>query len=136
MGGHRVVRVSEVPGGADGCFAAVVAFGDAAEYEVSVRAPGDAAGERLLAWYFEEHLRFPFLDRDLERQAVEQLADYGKALFGQVFGGAAAHDYQVLRERSFDGCRLEVIGSAEFRTVNSGSDRTRHQVVNWRRSSE
>ena len=113
-----VIRVTEVPGGADGAFAARVAFGEAAEYEVSVRAPGDAAGERLLAWYFEEHLRFPFLDRDLERQAVTLLADYGRDLFGQVLGGAAAHDYRRLRERAFDGCRLEVTGSAGFQLLH------------------
>ena len=58
-----------------------------------------AAGERLLAWYFEEHLRFPFLDRDLERQAVGAAGrSTGRSLFGQVFGGAAAHDYRGLRE--------------------------------------
>ena len=113
-----VVRVTEIPGGADGSFAAWVAFGDAAEYEVTVRAPGDAATERLLTWYFEEHLRFPFLDRDLERQATGHLADYGRDLFGQVFGSTAAHDYRRLRERSFDGCRLEISGSAEFQLLH------------------
>jgi hypothetical protein len=113
-----VVRVTEVPGGADGAYAARVAFGDVAEYEVTVRAPGDAAAERLLAWYFEEHLRFPFLDRDLERQAAAALAGYGRELFGQVLGGVAAHDYRRLRERAFDGCRLEVTGSAGFHLLH------------------
>ena len=89
-----------------------------AEYEVSVTVPGDAASERLLTWYFEEHLRFPFLDRDLERQAVTALRDYGQALFGQVLGGDAAHDYRRLRELSFDGCRLEVTGSAGFHRLH------------------
>jgi tetratricopeptide (TPR) repeat protein len=113
-----VVKVTEVPGGAEGSFAAVVGFGDGVEYEVSVRAPGDAAAEKLLAWYFEEHLRFPFLDRDLERRAVAELAEYGRVLFGQVFGGAAAHDYRGMRARSFDGCRLEVTGSAGFHLLH------------------
>ena len=113
-----VVRITEVPGGTDGSFAAWVRFGDAAEYEASVTVPGDAAGERLLAWYFQEHLRFPFLDRDHERQAVVQLRDYGESLFAQVFGGVAAHDYRSLRERSFDGCRLEVTGSAAFHLLH------------------
>lgn len=109
-----VVKITELPGGSDGSFAARVGFGDAAEYPVTVTPPGDAAGERLLAWYFEKHLRFPFLDRDKERQAVALLREYGQALFGQVFGGAAAHDYRRLRDRSFDGCRVEVTGSAGF----------------------
>jgi hypothetical protein len=129
-----VVKITEVPGGADGSFAARVAFEDAAEYDVTVHAPGDAAAERLLAWYFEEHLRFPFLDRDKERQAVAQLADYGRDLFGQVLGGAAAHDYRRLRERSFDGCRLEVTGSAGFiqgigQTLRGWANYHRHGVA-------
>jgi tetratricopeptide (TPR) repeat protein len=113
-----VVRVTEVPGGSGGSFAARVVFGDGAEYDVTLTAPWDAASEKLLAWYFEEHLRFPFLDRDLERQAVARLRQYGEALFGQVLGGTAAHDYRSLREQSFDGCRLEVTGSAAFQLLH------------------
>ena len=113
-----VVRVTEVPGGAGGAFVARVGFGDGAEYEVAVSVPGDAASEQLLGWYFEEHLRFPFLDRDKERQAVAALRDYGEALFGQMLGGAAAHDYRRLRERAFDGCRVEVTGSAGFHQLH------------------
>ena len=113
-----VVKITEISGGPDGSFATRVGFGNAAEYEVTVTVPGDAARERLLAWYFEEHLRFPFLDRDKERQAVAQLKQYGAALFGQVFGGAASHDYRRLREWSFDGCRLEIIGSAGFQLLH------------------
>ena len=71
-----------------------------------------------LAWYFEEHLRYPFLDKDMEQQAVEQIAEYGEALFGQVFGGEASHDYRNLRERSFDGCRMEVSGSAALHRLH------------------
>ena len=74
--------------------------------------------ERLLAWYFEQHLRFPFLDRDLEEQAVARLGEYGRSLFGQVLGGEAIHDYRKLRDRAFDGCRLEVTGSAAFHLLH------------------
>ena len=79
---------------------------------------GDAHSERLMSWYFEEHLRFPFLDKDLERQAVAGLRQYGEALFGQVLGGDAAHDYRSLKERGFDGCRVEVTGSAAFHRLH------------------
>ena len=113
-----VIRVSESAALSDGSFGVRVAFDDAADYEATVGDPADAAAEKLLAWYFEEHLRFPFLDRDLERQAVDELAGYGRSLFGQVLAGAAAHDYRVLRDRSFDGCRLEVTGSAAFHLLH------------------
>jgi tetratricopeptide (TPR) repeat protein len=113
-----VVRVSESAANADGSFYIRVAFDDAAEYEATVCNPGTAAGEKLLAWYFEEHLRFPFLDKDLERQAADQLVEYGRALFGQVLAAAASHDYRRLRDRAFDGCRLEVTGSAAFHLLH------------------
>lgn len=113
-----VVRVTEVPGGTGGGFAARVAFGDRAEYAAMLTAPNDAERERLLAWYFEEHLRFPFLDRDLEQSAVAVLREYGEGLFEQVFGGAAAHDYRRLREQGFDGCWVEITGSARFHRLH------------------
>ncbi len=113
-----VIRVSESAAHPDRSFTARVAFDDAAEYDATVRHPADSDAEKLLAWYFEEHLRFPFLDKDLERQAADQLADYGRSLFGQVLAGAAAHDYRMLRDRSFDGCRLEVSGSAAFHLLH------------------
>ena len=84
-----LIQLTEQAQNPDGSFVAVVAFADVAEYKVTVRDPADASAERMLAWYFEEHLRFPFLDRDLERRAVAQLADYGRSLFGQVFGGGS-----------------------------------------------
>ncbi len=112
------VRITEIPGGPDGGFAARVAFGAGAEYEVAVTAPGDAKSERLLTWYFEEHLRFPFLDRDMERDAVTALREYGEALFGQVLGGSAAHDYRRLRDQSFDDCRVEITGAAGFHRLH------------------
>ena len=113
-----VVRLAERGQDPDGSFRVRVSFGDAAEYDARVSDPADQTGEVRLAWYFEEHLRYPFLDKDLEQQAVEQIAAYGQALFGQVFGGAASHDYRRLRERGFDGCRMEVSGSAAFHRLH------------------
>jgi tetratricopeptide (TPR) repeat protein len=113
-----VIRLAEVSHDGDGAFGVRLSFGDDAEYTVQVTDPADAAGEAELAWYFEEHLRYPFLDKDREQQAVRQIAAYGEALFGQVFGGDASHDYRSLRERSFDGCRLEISGSAALHQLH------------------
>src|SRR5262249_19741081 len=66
---------------------------------------------------------YPFLDKDRERQAVRQVAAYGEALFGQVFGGAARHDYRSLRERSFDECRVEISGAAGLHPLHWGAVR-------------
>src|SRR5207244_4120653 len=92
--------------------------GEESEYRVRVTDPGDEAVEKRLAWYFEEHLRYPFLDKDLEEQAVGKIARYGEALFGQILCGEASHDYRNLRAQSFDGCRIEVSGSAGFHRLH------------------
>ncbi len=113
-----VIRVSERNREADGSFGVQVAFGEKAAHEVRVTDPAGPGTEELLAWYFERHLRFPFLDLDREHQAVAELAEYGQALFGQVLGGTADYDYRLLRGRSFDGCRLEVEGSAAFHLLH------------------
>ena len=86
---------------------------------VRVSDPADTGTEKLLAWYFEEHLRFPFLDKDLERQAVarDRRVRAGRCS-GRCFGGEANHDYRKLRERAFDGCRIEVSGSAALHRLH------------------
>jgi tetratricopeptide (TPR) repeat protein len=107
-----VVRVAELAREADGSFRVRVSFGDATGYDVRVGDPADAAAEKLFKWYFEEHLRYPFLDKDLEEAAEARITAYGEALFAQVLSGAAAADYRQLRDQGFDGCRIEVSGSA------------------------
>src|SRR5215467_6229422 len=112
-----VIRLSE-RSAEDGKFRVRVQFGDDAEYDVDVTGPADEACEQDLAWYFEDHLRYPFLDKDREQSAVGQIAAYGEAPFGQVFAGQAGHSYIQLRQRSFDGCRLEISGSAALHRLH------------------
>jgi hypothetical protein len=113
-----VIRLSELGQAQDGSLGVRVSFGDEAEYDVRVADPADPSDEANLAWYFEEHLRYPFLDKDRERAVMRQIAVYGEALFGQIFGGRASYDYRKLRDRSFDGCRLEVSGSAALHRLH------------------
>jgi hypothetical protein len=44
---------------------------------VTVCDPAGPQVEQELAWYFEQHLRYPFLDQDREREAVEHIVTYG-----------------------------------------------------------
>jgi tetratricopeptide (TPR) repeat protein len=117
MAPRTVIRLSERSAD-DGKFRVRVEFGGDAEYDVDVTDPADEAAEQELAWYFEEHLHYPFLDKDREHDAVQRIGAYGDALFGQVFGGRASHSYLKLRERSFDGCRLEISGSAALHRLH------------------
>jgi tetratricopeptide (TPR) repeat protein len=95
-----------------------VSFDADAEYDVVICDPATEAEEEEIGWYFEQHLRYPFLDIDREQHAVRQIAAYGESLFRQVFGGEASHEYRALRERSFNGCRLEVSGPPELHRMH------------------
>ncbi|MEU0548763.1 tetratricopeptide repeat protein [Micromonospora sp. NPDC005979] len=114
----KAISVSERSCQRDGSFVARVSFPGVAEYEVTVTDPAEPGDEARLAWYFEEHLRFPFLDRDWAEDAVRRLRAYGERLFTQVFTGAGAGHYRTLARRGFDGCRLEVTGSAAFHRMH------------------
>lgn len=113
-----VIQLSERGSGPDGVFQVRMVFEGGAEYESLVTDPGGPAVEQELAWYFEEHLLFPFLDQDRRRAAVAALRSYGEELFGQVFAGAAGERYRWYRDRGFGGCRLEVTGSAGFHRLH------------------
>lgn len=102
----------------DGSFAVRIAFDDGVEYDVDLRDPAEGQDERLFAWYFEEHLRYPFLDKEAERAAKKRIEQYGQELFEQLFTGRAEYDYRRMREQGFDGCRVEVSGSAAFQRLH------------------
>lgn len=113
-----VIRVAENGERGDGPFQALIGFSNGAEYEITVASHADAEAESELEWYFQEHLKFPFLDADREQAARDRIIAYGHDLFSQVFGGAAHYDYRRLRDTAFDGCRLEVSGSARFHALH------------------
>jgi tetratricopeptide (TPR) repeat protein len=112
------IEVREVSPAEDGVFAVRVEFQGRGGEDVRVSMPADDAGEQLMAWYFEEHLRYPFLDGDLERKAVELVGDYGRSLFRQVFVGEAAYGYRDARRVGYTGYRLVVRGSAQFQRLH------------------
>jgi hypothetical protein len=113
-----VIRVSELGREHDGPFRVLVSFDDEAEDLVEVTNPAHETVEKHLSWYFEEHLRYPFLDQDKEQQAVRQIIEYGESLFSQILGGAANRAYRSVRAGAFEGCRLEVQGSAAFHRLH------------------
>ena len=82
-----VIGVREVGVRPDGSFDVQVSFDRTAEYQVTVTDPATAGSEDELVWYFEEHLRYPFLDQDRRQLAVQHIREYGQALFAQLFGG-------------------------------------------------
>jgi len=83
-----VIRIRERADTADG-FAATVSVDDQGEYPITVTDPFGAEQEALLEWYFEEHLRFPFMRQVEAQAAAASPTAYGEALFQQVFGANA-----------------------------------------------
>jgi tetratricopeptide (TPR) repeat protein len=123
-----LIAVSERRRAADGRFEVAIQFEGGGEYPAEVTDPlaEDRDGERLLTWYFEEHLRYPFLDRDKERAALELLTSYGKELFAQLFevSSDCSYEFGRYRDRGFDGLRLEIVGGVDFHRVHWESMRS------------
>jgi hypothetical protein len=113
-----VIGLAERGHNDDDSFLARLSFEDGGEYDVTVANPLDSVQEDRLGWYFEKHLRYPFLDKEIARQAVADLDACGRGLFQQVFSGEAFPEYRLWAGRSFDGCRLQVQGSAAFHRLH------------------
>jgi tetratricopeptide (TPR) repeat protein len=117
-----MITLTERVRSADGGFEVAVGFEGGGEHLVTVADPlaGNPDGERLLAWYFEEHLRYPFLDRDREQEAVLLLADYGSGLFAQVFEASSdcLYEFRRVRDAGLDGFQLQVVGGLDFHRLH------------------
>lgn len=117
-----MTTVTERPRRGAGEFEVLVRLEGGGEHAVSVADPlaGDARGERLLAWYFEENLRYPFLDKDRERAAVELLAVYGTELGAQLFGSdrECESEFRRARDVGFGGVCLELVGGVDFHRLH------------------
>ncbi|MFZ1403139.1 MAG: CHAT domain-containing protein, partial [Anaerolineae bacterium] len=88
---------------------------DGQEYPIQVTDPFDAAAEGELAWYFEEHLRFPFKDQVRAQQAAASIKPYGEQLFRQVFADPDAYaEYRMAAQGNLAELTVEIAGSPAF----------------------
>ncbi|MFQ5814823.1 MAG: hypothetical protein ACE5I2_16720, partial [Anaerolineae bacterium] len=88
---------------------------DGQEYPITISDPFSEKEEALLEWYFEEHLRFPFVRQVDAREAAESITRYGEALFQQVFADPEAYArYKEGVQAGLDTLRFEIAGSPEF----------------------
>lgn len=96
-------------------FEATLSFNGQGRFPLQLTPPFDEKKERELQWYFEEHLRFPQLDRQRAAAAADSLTDYGHQLFQQLFQDPRAFArYLPLREDGASRLRVEVIGPPAF----------------------
>lgn len=115
------LRITERGHDAD-AFRATVSFEGGGEHEVEVVDPlaGRPEAEELLAWYYEEHLRYPFLDYDRVQAAKAMVTEYGLSLFAQLFppGSDALYEFRKARDAGLDGRHIEVIGAQAFHRLH------------------
>ncbi len=95
---------------------ASLSFDHGPEYSLTLSNPVPADEEQDLEWYFEEHLRHPFLKEEKARTIAGRIAGYGQALFRQLFANQEAYtEYKHhLRSGGVDSLRFEIIGSPAF----------------------
>jgi len=114
-----VIRIRERADTADG-FAATVSVDDQGEYPITVTDPFGAEQEALLEWYFEEHLRFPFMRQVEAQAAAASPTAYGEALFQQVFGANAQLYARYLAgvQAGVANLRFAIAGSPGFHRLH------------------
>lgn len=113
-----VIRIREQRKEANS-FAATVSFDDQYEYSITVSDPFSPEEEARLEWYFEQHLKFPFMDDFKAQEAAASIAKYGEVLFGQVFSGDAKTQYRMALQNGGPGAlSLEIAGSPEFHRLH------------------
>ena len=112
------IRIREQLKQANG-FQAMVIFEDEKEFDVTIRNPFSDAQERLLEWYFEEHLRFPFLDQTKATTAAQSIKEYGENLFQQIFATPAIYAlYQHALQAGMQTSSIEIVGSPDFHRLH------------------
>jgi hypothetical protein len=111
-----VIRIRE-RNGIGKAESAEVSFDGEAGYPVTLEDPFSEADEKRLEWYFEEHLRRPFLDQIKAEQNKASIFHYGEKLFGQVF--ADRETYAHYKEAQGTGkLRFEITGSPNFHRLH------------------
>ncbi len=100
-------------------FTATLIIDGASEYTVAISNPFSNQEETRLEWYFEEWLKFPFLDTIRAGKAAESVKEYGKRLFEQVFSDRNAFaEYAASIRPNLRDTRIEIFGGPEFHALH------------------
>ena len=115
-----LIRIREAAGLAGGANA-ILSFDGGDEFSLTVSDPFSEQEEARLAWYFEEHVRFPFTEDVIAREVAATIPAYGEALFRQVFldpAHGAYHRYCKALEAGVETLALEIAGSPAFHRLH------------------
>lgn len=107
----RIQERSTEPDGAD----AILSFDYGAEYPITIHDPFSEEEEQDLEWYFEQWLRFPFLNQVKAQTAAQSIANYGERLFKQIFSDPLAYvTYRNAVQAGLSTIQIEIAGSPIF----------------------
>lgn len=113
-----LVSIREQVGAADGPNA-TLSFDNEGVYPLTIRDPFSGQMEKLLGWYFEEYIRFPFTHHAQAQQAADSITAYGETLFKQVFADRQAFAiYQDALEAGLETLTFEIAGSPDFHRLH------------------
>jgi tetratricopeptide (TPR) repeat protein len=109
-----VMRIREISG-EQSSPNATLSFEHGEEFPITISDPFSEAEEQQLAWYFEDHLRFPFTRKVQAKAAAGSIITYGEALFGQVFADREAYAiYKDYLQAGLNAVQVEIAGSPQF----------------------
>src|SRR6266487_2543447 len=113
-----VIRIREHTG-EQGSPNAILSFEHGEEFPITISDPFSEAEEQQLAWYFEEHLRFPFTRKVQAKTAADSINTYGEALFGQIFADREAYTlYKDYLQAGLNDVQVEIAGSPQFHALH------------------
>jgi tetratricopeptide (TPR) repeat protein len=107
------IRIQEHPNQPNNANA-TLSFDHGAEYPITITDPFSEQEEKLLEWYFEDHLQFPFLDQIKASQVANSITTYGETLFKQVFADPKAYLTYAQRRPNLNKVQFEIAGSPSF----------------------
>jgi tetratricopeptide (TPR) repeat protein len=114
-----VIRIQEYSG-QNGIFQAKVSFDQDLEYGITIRDPFSKEEEERLEWYFEEHLRFPFIDQMKAQKAAISAIAYGEGLFAQIFASNTQilSAYRTATKAGLHSTQIEIVGQPSFHSLH------------------
>ncbi|MDM8515020.1 tetratricopeptide repeat protein [Desulfobacterales bacterium HSG16] len=99
---------------------AAVSFDNQGNFPVTVNDPFSEQDEKLLEWYFEQHLCMPFLHQVRAKEAAASVKAYGEQLFEQVF----KQDFDLFsrygqaKAEGVSALKFEIVGSPGFHKLH------------------
>jgi tetratricopeptide (TPR) repeat protein len=100
-------------------FNAILTLEQVGEFPLVMHHPFSPKQEARLAWYFEEHIRYPFVKQVIAREAAASIVAYGEALFTQLFSNPRAYAaYWNSLQQGVNTLHFEIVGSPAFHQLH------------------